>query len=98
MSEAIESMLARIDERTKRMDDSMNDLWKVASETKDKVSKMEGADVAARTRVTEADISTIHTKIARIETKVAPLWAGAATLVALVVGFIIDLFKGPSGV
>lgn len=80
------------------MDGSISQLWEVASETKDKVSKMEGADVAARTRVTEADIGAINTKIARIETRVAPLWAGVSAIFAIVVGFVFDLFKGHSGV
>ncbi|OYW72989.1 MAG: hypothetical protein B7Z37_23285 [Verrucomicrobia bacterium 12-59-8] len=90
-------MIARIDERTKRMDSSIDSLWVVASETKDKVTKMEGAEIGKRTGESEEDINSLKLKVSNIQTRIAPLYAAAAFILASVVGFVTDLFKGQAG-
>lgn len=96
-NESLHSMIARIDERTKRMDTSINNLWSVASSVQDKVSKMEGAEIGRRTGDSENDINALKIKVSNIQTRLAPLYAAAAFILSVVVGFVIDLFKGHSG-
>ena len=93
MSESIESMLARIDERTKNMDVSITNLWEVANDSRDKLSQLEGSNVTTRTAATESDIKTITNRMIRMETKLAPLYAAAAAIFSVVVSFVISLFK-----
>ena len=95
--ESVESMLARIDERTKRIDASMGDLWEVANDSRDKISRMEGANVNTRTAAAEGDIKGITDRLTRMETKIAPMYAGIAAVFSIVVGFILDFFKSPGG-
>ncbi len=94
MSDSIEAMLARIDERTSRIDKSVNDLWEVANDSRDKISKMEGANVNSRTDAAENDIKDVTGRLTKLETVVAPLYAGIAAVFSIVVGFVLDIFKG----
>jgi septation ring formation regulator EzrA len=94
MSDSIEAMLARIDERTSRIDKSVNDLWEVANDSRDKISKMEGANVNSRTDAAENDIRDVTGRLTKLETVVAPLYAGMAAVFSIVVGFVLDIFKG----
>lgn len=94
MSDSIEAMLARIDERTSRIDKSVNDLWEVANDSRDKISKMEGANVNSRTDAAENDIKDVSGRLTKLETVMAPLYAGIAAVFSIVVGFVLDIFKG----
>lgn len=94
MADSIEAMLARIDERTSRIDKSVNDLWEVANDSRDKISKMEGANVGSRTDTAENDIKNVTGRLTKLETVMAPLYAGIAAVFSIVVGFVLDVFKG----
>lgn len=93
MADSIEAMLARIDERTSRIDKSVNDLWEVANDSRDKISKMEGANVNSRTDAAENDIKDVSGRLTKLETVMAPLYAGIAAVFSIVVGFVLDIFK-----
>ncbi len=76
------------------MDASLGNLWTVANDTKEKVTKMEGAEISKRTGESEDDINALKVKVSNIQTRLAPLYAAAAFILSVVVGFVVDLFKG----
>jgi hypothetical protein len=55
---------------------------------------MEGANVNSRTDAAENDIRDVTGRLTKLETVVAPLYAGMAAVFSIVVGFVLDIFKG----